>query len=426
MAHESQPGDRGPLLLDEQLRSRLGLGPEESLHVLQTGANTVLLGRTGAGAATAVPWDRDLVLTADVRGFALPDLLHLIHDSKKSGFLCFAQGDHAKSVYFHEGEVVFATSNQRVDRLGECLLRAGVINLDQLHEAERCFEGEGRFGKVLVERGFLTPRELWNGVKYQVEETVRSLFAYTAGVVQFWEGEVQPDNVVRLSLPTGRLIEEGMQRRDELLRFLAVLEDPRVRVVAVDGGDARLSGNERTLFASLASRPSFDDLCREARLDPLTAARTVQLLRLVGSVQLSRSSQGAEAASEEDLRAHDQEAVRACVVDHVKLMAELAAPLVALDGTRDFTDRLTRVLEDARARHPRFLRDMRLGAHGELDPAQLEERALRLPGQRVPAVCAALGELVAYLEFELRNHPRIPDAEDFLSELEELRARTTS
>ena len=196
------------------------------------------------------------MLTADVRSFALPDLLHLIHDSRKSGFLSFAHRDHAKSVYFHEGEVVFATSNQRVDRLGECLLRAGVINLDQLREAERCFEGEGRFGKVLVERGFLTPRELWTGVKYQVEETVRSLFAYTAGVVQFWEGEVQPDNVVRLSLPTGRLVEEGMQRRDELLRFLAVLEDPRVRVVAVEGGDARLSGNERSLFASLASRPS--------------------------------------------------------------------------------------------------------------------------------------------------------------------------
>jgi hypothetical protein len=388
-------------------RSTRPCGPASAwLQVLHSGANTILLSRSGAGAAPAVPWDRDLVLTADVRAFALPDLLHLIHDAKKSGFLCLAHRDHAKSVYLHQGEVVFATSNQRVDRLGECLLRAGVINLDQLREAERCFEGEGRFGKVLVERGFLTPRELWNGVKYQVEETVRSLFAYTAGVVQFWEGEVQPDNVVRLSLPTARLVEEGLQRRDELLRFLAVLEDPRVRVVAVEGGDARLSGNERSLFESLASRPSFDDLCRSAGLDPLTVARTVQLLRLVGSVQLTRSRDGEDTLSEGDLRAQDQDAVRACVVDHVKLLGELAAPIVALDGTQDFAQRLGRVLEDARDRHPGLLSDVALGAHGELDPAQLEERALRLPGQR--------------------NHPRIPDAEDFLSELEELRIRTSA
>jgi hypothetical protein len=114
------------------------------------------------------------------------------------------------------------------------------------------------------------------------------------------------------------------------------------------------------------------------------------------------------------------------VVDHVKLLGELAAPIVALDGTQDFAQRLGRVLEDARDRHPGLLSDVALGAHGELDPAQLEERALRLPGQRVPAVCAALGELVTYLEFELRNHPRIPDAEDFLSELEELRIRTSA
>ena len=50
-----------------------------------------------------------------------------------------------------------------VDRLGDCLLRAGVLSLDQLREAERCFTPPARFGKVLVERGFLTPRELWKG-----------------------------------------------------------------------------------------------------------------------------------------------------------------------------------------------------------------------------------------------------------------------
>ena len=59
----------------------------------------------------------------------------------------------------------------------------------------------------------------------QVEEIVRSLFSYDAGTVLFWEGEVRPDNVVRLSLPTQRLIAEGLRRRDELLKLLAWLEE---------------------------------------------------------------------------------------------------------------------------------------------------------------------------------------------------------
>ncbi len=65
-----------------------------------------------------------------------------------------------------------------------------------------------RFGKVLVGLGYLTPRDLWSGVKTQVEHIVRSLFAYTSGWIYFWEGEIEPDNVVRLSLPTHRLIGE--------------------------------------------------------------------------------------------------------------------------------------------------------------------------------------------------------------------------
>jgi hypothetical protein len=50
------------------------------------------------------------------------------------------------------------------------------------------------------------------------------------------------------------------------------------------------------------------------------------------------------------------------------------------------------------------------------------ERALRFPGDREREVRLALGELVAYLEFELLNHPRVPEPEQFLEVLEPLRA----
>jgi hypothetical protein len=40
----------------------------------------------------------------------------------------------------------------------------------------------------------------------------------------------------------------------------------------------------------------------------------------------------------------------------------------------------------------------------------------------VQAVATALDELIAYLEFELRNHPRIEDADVFLEAVESLRA----
>ncbi len=412
----------GEVRLPQEVLERLGLKPEESLRVLDVGARTVLLERTAEGAATALPWDRQLVLTSDVRAFPLADVLGLVHGAGKSGFLFFTHRDHAKAVYLHRGEVVFASSNLKVDRLGECLLRAGVINLEQLREAERLHTPPNRFGLVFVERGILTPRELWNGVKYQVEEIVRSLFAYTRGTVYFWEGEVQPDNVVRLSLPTRRLVAEGVQRRDELLRFLALLEDPRMELEPAEQAPADLASTERDVWEALREEAEFPVVCRKVGLDPLSAARTIQLLRLVGAVRITRREDGPEGGTT-DVAPADEEALRECVSNHAKLLAELVAPIVAVEGAEPVGRRVGRVLQEIGERNPDLLSGVRLGPHCTLDPEELSRRALRLPGDRRRDVTLALGELVSYLEFEIKHHPRITDPDPFLSELAELRAK---
>jgi hypothetical protein len=411
------------LEISERLRQQLGLGPDEPVRLLDAGVRTILLERCGGPATAALPWDHELVFTANVRAFALADLLGVVHSAGKSGFLYFTCRDHTKSVFLHRGEVVFASSNQRVDRLGECLLRAGVITLEQLREAERRFNPPDRFGKTLVERGFLTPRELWHGVKYQVEEIVRSLFSYTAGTVYLWEGDVQPDNVVRLSLPTRRLVAEGIQRRDELLKFLALLEDPRVHLAPVEGKEANLAGGERALFDALASERAFPALWRRVGLDPLSAARTVQLLRLVGAVRLVRSRDDEGFLGEADLRRHDEEMVRECVGNHLKLLAELTAPIVAVAGEAAFRERFVRVVEETSERFPSLLKGVKVGVGGVLDPEEVTSRALRLAGDREGQVNAGLGELVSYVEFELKNHPSITEPDRFLAGVEDLRAK---
>lgn len=378
----------------------------------------LLLERSGAGEDGPLPWDRDLVMSVDVRAFPLADVLRMVHDSGKSGYLAFNDGEVEKSVYLSRGEVVFATSNQRPDRLGECLLRAGIIDLKQLHDAEERWRPDRRFGKLLVEGGILTPRELWNGVKLQVEEIVRSLFTYTSGQVHVWEGNVQPDNVVRLSLPTRRLVSEGVARRDELLKFVALLEDPRTRMAAADAEAVRRrEGNERRLLDALEVETSFGGLCRHAGLDPLSAARTIRMLSLAGIVEVASDAKPVANGS-----ASSHDAVRECVHQHLQLLAELTAPLVATEGLAAVGERLGRVTAETAERYPELLRDLPLGPGGVPDPAILTDRALRLTGERERSVALALGELVAYLEFELKNSPHIEEPDRFLEAVEKLRA----
>jgi hypothetical protein len=116
--------------------------------------------------------------------------------------------------------------------------------------------------------------------------------------------------------------------------------------------------------------------------------------------------------------------VRVCVLEHLALLAELAAPIVAVEGGRQVAQRLKSVIDEAAERHPQLLGDLEVSpSSGTLDPDPLISHALRLPGDRVRKVAAALGELVSYLVFELRNHPRIQEPEPFLEAVAEVRAR---
>jgi hypothetical protein len=414
------------LPLTPALRQALGLEAQDALRLLSLGRRTIQLEIERSGGDPAgpgsLPAGRPLVLCADVRAFSLADVLQLVHLPGKSGLLHFEHASTEKRVYLHGGEVVFARSNQRVDRLGECLVRRGVLNREQLkaaQDAHSALPSGTRIGRVLVEQNALTPKQLWEGVKAQVEEIVRSLFAFGAGTVLFFEGEVRPDNVVRLALPTQRLVEEGLSQRDGMLEFLAFLEDPKIQLVAVPEVCEQLSGIERAIVEAAGSPTRFQRVCRSVGVDPLSCARTVQLLDEMGALKLARDSSPLE---QRDTRVAVDDELRSSVRAHAKLLAELAAPIVAVEGGEGLRERLGRVVEEASRRHPGLLGSLELGPGGAFDPEDMARRALCFPGDREREIRAALGELVAYLEFELVNHPAVDDADSFLAALEPVRA----
>jgi hypothetical protein len=58
-----------------------------------------------------------------------------------------------------------------------------------------------------------------------------------------------------------------------------------------------------------------------------------------------------------------------------------------------------------------------------LDPEILIERAQQMPAERADDIRGALRALVDYLEFELKNHPGVANADAVLRAVAPLRAR---
>ena len=151
---------------------------------------------------------------------ALPRLLIHFNRQRQGGTLAVRSDELQKKIYFRKGDAIFASSNFEDDRLGEMLVKSGKITLEQYDRSvELLKKTRKRQGGILVELGYITPKDLFWGVKYQVREIIYSIFLFDHGEYEFSSGEQVPDEVITLKMSIGSLVYEGVRRIDNWTRI---------------------------------------------------------------------------------------------------------------------------------------------------------------------------------------------------------------
>ena len=145
---------------------------------------------------------------------ALPELLRELQAASATGILSLSGEGARKALYLRAGRVVFATSNQTSDRLGEVLLRAGKITREQSEASARALANGRRQGRALIELGALTPDELWSAVQTQVREIVLSVLQWEQGTFHFEESVLPEKERITVDLDVTGLLLEGVRRAD--------------------------------------------------------------------------------------------------------------------------------------------------------------------------------------------------------------------
>ena len=160
------------------------------------------------------------ILQGDLSRIQLPDVLSFIAMIRATGKLTLRQHQLDRTIVWKEGEIVFANSNSPEHSLGQFLLRNGKINQDQYDESKRRVTAQMRHGKVLVQMGAISPKDLWWGVKNQVLEIIYSLFTWKEGTFGFYESveEIATERIV-LTINTSSVIMGGIRRLDETARI---------------------------------------------------------------------------------------------------------------------------------------------------------------------------------------------------------------
>ncbi len=198
----------------------------------------------------------------------------------ETGVLRLSGTTPSKSVYLQEGKIVFASSTDPDDRLGELLLTRGIISRGQLDEASKSLKPEKRLGTALVEQGFLPASDLPKWVREQVKEILFSLFSWTEGKFVFEAGPFPSDEAITLRLSTPEIFLSGLK----MVQKWSVLRKGagEIRIPYQLAGDPRsllkevsLSEEEERLLRLLQSRPLTME---QAALESgLTTLRVYQL-----------------------------------------------------------------------------------------------------------------------------------------------------
>jgi hypothetical protein len=160
------------------------------------------------------------ILQGDLSRVQLPDVLSFVSMIRRSGKLVLRNGTMERTLVWKDGDIVFATSNSPEDSLGLFLLRNGKITQQQYEESKRRVTPQLRHGKLLVQMGAISPKDLWWGVKNQALDIIYSLFHWQSGSFAFSESmeEISSEKIV-LSLNTSSVIMEGIRRLDETARI---------------------------------------------------------------------------------------------------------------------------------------------------------------------------------------------------------------
>ena len=196
----------------------------------------------------------------------VPQLLRDIYVGRRNGWLHLTRNDDRQSLRFRRGHIVNARTNVVSERMGEVMVRHGLLSETDLARAtEIVIRDKRRLGEVLTELGVIDASRLEDGVALHVHEMLAKVFAWTDGSYSFEQEEETPGGDLTLKLSTGELILEAVQ---------AVRDPEAVRGALGDLDRVPAPSNDPLLrFQKLTLSPTDGFVL--SRVDGRTSAREI-------------------------------------------------------------------------------------------------------------------------------------------------------
>jgi tetratricopeptide (TPR) repeat protein len=140
-------------------------------------------------------------------------MLKKILKDKSSGELIVAGKNFTKSLFFNEGDLIFAKTDVIEERLGEILFKIGKINRDQFLSINELITAKNeRIGKILVQEQILSQRDLFFSLIYQMRTIATSTFSLVSGEWNFVNKNPEIPEDTKFQIQLAGIITEGTNK----------------------------------------------------------------------------------------------------------------------------------------------------------------------------------------------------------------------
>jgi tetratricopeptide (TPR) repeat protein len=158
-----------------------------------------------------------MAIKGSLKEASLADVCQLLAMGQKTGCLSVTDRSRFGRIYFDRGRITHASIVNRRDRLGDLLVRDGLLTPQQVRKALELQDQdpERRFGEILLEESWITPTQFEQYLRIQTEEAVYTLFTWSQGSFFFEVDQPPPEQELELSLNPESLLLEGARRVDE-------------------------------------------------------------------------------------------------------------------------------------------------------------------------------------------------------------------
>ena len=350
--------------------------------------------------------DDELTIRGDIETSSVPELLRSLLGSGETGVLTIRSGEATKTISIHDGRIVYATSNDVDERLGESLLMQGKLTVRQYLEASRLIRPDTRLGAILVEMNALGPDDLMPAVEFQVREILMDLFRWTRGDYELVIRDLDTESLEILNLSTENLILEGIRRSRAWSQVTRAIGD--IGSVFFPTGNTEmlyrleLTTEEQEILGHVNGRATVEHICDVSYLSNFETCRILWALLVLGVIRKAGAGDTLALDEEEAERAREHD-----LEDIVEKFNQMFSRIYHFLKGRlgDKADAFMDVcLDDVSRQYGTVFAGVDLKHYGRADYEQMLANVADLPAeQRKSVMVAALNELIFVIQLAVRT-----------------------